>query len=143
MYVTAYNTTPGPITVDGEGRVVHGGDYGTVDTTFEQVREALDAGRLVQTELPEGSEASEAAKAAVARTETITGRADELANVHDKDVLAAAAAEAGVVGAGDLSISDLRAALAVRTDVPVPAAPPEKAPDKTSRRAAAADQAKE
>jgi hypothetical protein len=123
MYVTAFNSTSDPITVDGEGRVVHGGDYGTVDTTFDEVRALLDSGALVQVEVPEGdSDVNPQAAEAAARTGEIAGRAEELGGV-DKDVLQQAALDAGVPDAEELDVAALRAALAVRTDVPIPAKP--------------------
>lgn len=134
MYVTAFNSTSDPITVDGEGRVVHGGDYGTVETTFDDVRDALaPGGGLVQIELPEDGDVSPRAARAVARTAEISSRADELAGI-DKGTLAAAAAEAGVPAADELDVDALRAALAVRTDVPIPAAKTQ------ARRSRAADE---
>jgi hypothetical protein len=133
MYVTAFNATSDPITVDGEGRVVHGGDYGTVETTFDGVRDYLaPGGGLVQVDVPEdSSDVNPRAQRAAARTAAISSRADELAGL-DKDVLAAAAAEAGVPAADELDVAALRSALAVRTDVPIPAA--------KARRSRAADE---
>lgn len=128
MYVTAFNSTSDPITVDGEGRVVHGGDYGTVDTTYDDVRALLDSGALVKIEVPEGSgdEVNPQAAEAAARTSEVAGRAEELGGI-DKDVLQQAALDAGVPGAEELGVAELRAALAARTDVPIPQ--PEAEPD--------------
>ena len=46
MFRTAYNTTDAPVVVDSEGRSIGGGEWGTVETTEDAVKAALEAGSL-------------------------------------------------------------------------------------------------
>jgi hypothetical protein len=121
MFVTVYNTTSAPITVDPEGRQIGGNDWGTVNTTQELVKPYLAPngdGSLVQVEVPT-SNAHPDAVAAAERTEAVSARSESLQAVG-KDVLAAAAKDAGVPDAEDLSKPDLVHALANRPDVEIP-----------------------
>lgn len=120
MYVTVYNTTNAPITVDAEGRQVGPHDWGTADTTYEGASDAIDANELVKVDVPDSGDVEPAAAAAAERTATVSDRAGSLGKI-DKDVLAEVAAEAGIADAEELTKPELVAALANRPDVAVPA----------------------
>lgn len=47
VYKTAFNTTDSPVVIDDEGHVLGGNEWGTVETTDDAVKAALDSGDLV------------------------------------------------------------------------------------------------
>lgn len=91
MYATVFNTTDSPLVVDAEGRIIGGGDWGTVDTTADEAKVALDDDRLVIVEERKDHPAAEV----FARTAVVRKSADALAKL-DKDRLTALAEDNGV-----------------------------------------------
>lgn len=119
MYVTAFNTSSTPVTVDAEGRQIGGKDWGTAETTDDLARELIDSKVLVVHEnIPDDGHPD--AVAARDRTRQIAARVEQFAAI-DKPDLAALAGEVGVEGAEDAHKPHLAHALASRLDVPVPA----------------------
>jgi hypothetical protein len=48
VYIPVHNPTEQPVVIDAEGRIIGGGEWGTVLTTEPAAKEAIDAGRLVR-----------------------------------------------------------------------------------------------
>lgn len=53
----AYNTSPGPVVVDGHGHTVAGHDWAQVDPTTDEVAHAVELGQLVWRDLEPGPDA--------------------------------------------------------------------------------------
>lgn len=121
MYVTAFNTSSGPVTVDAEGRQISAQDWGTANTTVQPGKDALDAGTLVVVEVPDDGHPD--AVAARDRTAAIAERFSAF-DALEKEHLAEVAADAGIAGAEDAHKRHLTHALAARLDVEVPEPPP-------------------
>lgn len=120
MIETAYNTESSAVTVDFEGRQIHSHDWGTVDTTCDEVKPLIESGALVLiTDVHD--DAPPALLVTVVRTAAIAGRV-ETARALDKSDLAELLK--GVVADG-VSKVQLEWALAQRfdMDIPAPAAP--------------------
>lgn len=121
MYKTAFNPGDSPVVVDGEGRTIGGGEWGTVQTTEDSASAALDSGALVIVEVDDAEsgdlnpEAREVLKSSVASN----GRHTELQGLDVED-LRKAAAKAGLIKPQDKSTkTELLAMLVRRPDVQV------------------------
>lgn len=68
MHRTAYNSTDRPVVIDDEGRIIAGRDYGTVDDSKEEVKEALALDYLILVEVGTGADINPAAAEAARRT---------------------------------------------------------------------------
>jgi hypothetical protein len=124
MYVTAFNTSSGPVTVDAEGRQIGSKDWGTIDTTADQAKAGVESGRLVIVDVAE--DAHPHAAAAQQRTAQVAERFTHFESL-DKEQLVAVAKDAGVPDADDAHKRDLAHALASRLHVALPD-PPEPEP---------------
>lgn len=126
-FVTVFNTSDRPITVDSEGREVGGREWGTADSTFAGVKGAFDVGTLIKAVIPAGGDVNPLARAADDRTQRLAGRHAALTGLDPKALDAARQqAELGE----DLTKTELVRALSHREDVAVAASAP--APKKES-----------
>ena len=123
MFITVFNSSDRPVTIDSEGRELGGRDWGVVSTTTDQTKDALrDGGAFIKVDLPLDHPVAK-------MHAVITGRHDDLTG-RDKTELAALAADAGVDGAEELNVASLVHTLSVQTNVTLPAAKPAKATPK-------------
>lgn len=120
-YKTVYNASDAALTVDEEGRVIGGREWGTVNTTDSVSKGHLDNGTLVVVEKPESDEGQNPdAVSAFARTAEIEDRADKVADL-DKDSLRETAEKAGLLPEGSkVGVRALREQVAENTNVNVP-----------------------
>lgn len=115
MYVTAYNPTDGPVVVTDQGHTIGGRSWGTLDTTSDAGRRALELGDVLEVEAESSDNAD--VSAALERTKAVSERA-ELAGNADKGKLLEAARNAGLVGDDEEPHKpELVAMLATRTDL--------------------------
>lgn len=115
---TAYNTSGAAVTVDFEGRQIHSGDWGPVDTTSDEASPLIAAGSLVLT--PDISEdAPQAARNAAALTESVAVRVASAVALDKADL---AGLVKGLVP-DDATKTQLEWAIALRQDIVIPAAP--------------------
>lgn len=119
MYVTVYNTTDAPVTVDFMGRVVGGGEWGVANTVDDEVKAALASGDLVQVgaTADDASDVNPAARSAYDATTRASERATQ-AGALDSEALAKLLGDDG----DGLTKTQLVHAVAVRQDVDIPAA---------------------
>lgn len=118
-YVVAYNATDRPVTIDDEGRVLGGHEWGPVNRAAGPAKAALDAERLVELDKPRGDLPPDVQAAIQAATEldqraTAFGRltADELRSIADDHELP-----------GDVTgKAELVDVLTARTTIPAPTA---------------------
>lgn len=101
MFKTAYNPNETPVVVDDLGHVIPGLDWGTVETTANPAKDALDAGLLVLVERP-GRNANVEPDAAEAfdRTENVAIRSRAFDGL-DRDALFGLAVDAGLYADDD------------------------------------------
>lgn len=97
MYHTVFNTTDSPV-YDEQGRALAGREWSPVDTADEQVRTALDDGRLVIVDVEPAADSDPRFVAAHARTMEL-----EALRAKPKAKLAAAATKAGLDATGTKS----------------------------------------
>lgn len=91
MYVTAHNVTDQPVPIDGDGRQLDGHAWGPVLTTTDEVKAALDDGRLVKVSRPgKGADLNPDAAAAFDATDEL-----EKARKKGPEELAAAVDDVG------------------------------------------------
>jgi hypothetical protein len=121
MYVTVYNTSSSAVTVDSEGREVAARDWGTVLTTADEAKVALESDVLVPVS-ENARQANPTAAAAIARTASIAERAAALADL-DKGMLADLAVTGGWDPGTDPLKPDLVHGIAMREHIVVPPAP--------------------
>ena len=95
MYKTAYNTTDTPLVVDDDGRVLPARSFGTVQSTAEQVKSAVERGEVVFHDRPSKNVAiSPEAKAAFDETDRVADRAAKF-DGFERDALAVLAGAEG------------------------------------------------
>lgn len=142
MILTGYNPTDAPVVVDALGHMIGGGEWGTYDSTADEVKAAIEAGTLVHVDVDIDAvdNPSAAAQAAFKRTKKIKEREDKVKPDKDDDKkpkkadLHEAAADAGLIApTDDVSVSDLRTAVATSPHVPIPQHEPEPKPRKRTR----------
>jgi len=90
MYRLAFNPTAGPVVSDDDGRTIAGGEWGAVDTTSDAVKSAVDAGRLMLQDAPEGSDIDVGARLAVEQVDRFTTTREAL-DPLDREALTALA----------------------------------------------------
>lgn len=73
MYELAYNSTNGPVTVDADGRVIGGGEFGAADPSDPVTVVAVAGGLTMVTDKPEDGPAADAAR----RIERLNARLGE------------------------------------------------------------------
>lgn len=69
-FVTAYNTTDGPLVIDQAGRVLGGGEHGTVRADRAPARALLESGQLVEVEHRDDPDVSDEGRRVFAETAT-------------------------------------------------------------------------
>lgn len=87
MYKTVFNPSDSPVTVSASGRTVGGHDWGTVQTTEQEARSAIDNGYLlVQDELEqqEGASYNPSAVEAHKRTADYADRHEKASNLDNE-----------------------------------------------------------
>lgn len=135
MFVPAYNTTTGPIVIDGEGRTLGGGEWGPVDRHDDHAQQAIGDGRLViHPDLDvDAADVDQAAVDAADEANLLEERRTHLANV-DVDQLRTLARSGDLDAGADaehyagLDKATLRRRLVRRTDIALtsePAAEPD------------------
>lgn len=92
MHKTAFNTTDQPVTVDAEGRMIGGQEWGSINTTADEAKALLEQGIIVIVDKP-GDDADVNPEAAAAFD--ATDRLAELAALP-ADEVKDQAVEAGV-----------------------------------------------
>lgn len=138
-FVPVYNRLDTPVVVDFEGHTVAGRSWGVAHTLDDRTKDAVARGELavldvgdLETAEAEGAKIDQAAAAAAAVARLVEERHARLAEL-DKDALVAhytgetrggaAVGEGHIDNVADLSVGELRRALAVRTATPLPPAP--------------------
>lgn len=108
MYVTAYNSSKDPVVVDASGHTLGGEEWGTVDSTSDEVKAAADSGKLHLFPNGLGDSAGQAKEAleAAARTDLLTDRAKQWSGAS-KEALVLIATDAGFKGADSAHKDDL------------------------------------
>lgn len=117
-----FNPTDGPLTVDAEGHVLGGGEWGSVESTDPTSRLLLDGGTLVETAVPAtASEADLDPRFVAARKEMVVRqqRLDQ-ARKLEKQVLAESLAGDESVSTEVDTKSELTHAVAVRDEIEIP-----------------------
>lgn len=108
MYRPAFNRTDGPVLIDADGRQLGGHEWGAVDTTSDEVKSAVQLGRLsVFTGDALADDASPEAKSALERAGVLEDRRGAYA-AAEADAVRKAAANASLELAADLPVADVR-----------------------------------
>lgn len=140
MYQTAYNATDGPLVADDFGRTIGGYEFGTVQTTSDDVATAISEGRIhvFASGFPAGQPINPGAAEADTRTKIYNERATALHAASKADVLDLARSGGLVEVEDEPHKNDVIGVLVPRVDIDVsqlapvqPAATPE-APSDTS-----------
>jgi hypothetical protein len=118
MFVVAFNSTDGPLTVDDAGRSIGGGEFGAVDDASPIVTEAAARGDLqLYPNLDAGPGQDAGAVDAIGHAADLENRRQALAALSD-DQVASLASDAGLA---DATPEQLHALLAADLTVDVPA----------------------